>query len=168
MLPDAQVRPDGRFTLTGVLPGRYTLALSGAHLKSAVAGGQETLDFPLDFTGDRDITDAVLTVSDSLSELSGTLTDPAGKPASDVTILVIASDARLCGPGSRRIFLSEPEPDGKYSITGLPAGAYIVAVVADLEPGAQYDPEFLRLIRTVGVAVTIADGAKVTQNLRVK
>ena len=62
VLPDAKVGPDGRFTLTGVSPGRYTLELYGGHLKSAVIGaGQETLDFPLDFTGDRDITDAVLT-----------------------------------------------------------------------------------------------------------
>ena len=44
----------------------------------------------------------------------------------------------------------------------------MLAVVMDLEPGAQYDPEFLRSIRSIGVPVIIGDGAKVTQNLRVK
>ena len=48
-----QIEPDGRFTLTGVLPGRYVLRSSGGALKSAVVNGQDTLDFPLEFTGEQ-------------------------------------------------------------------------------------------------------------------
>jgi protocatechuate 3,4-dioxygenase beta subunit len=166
--PQAQVDPDGRFTITGVVPGRLTIRGDGYLLKSAVVGGQDTLDFPLEFTGERDVTDAVLTFTDTFSELSGTITDPAGKPADDVIIVVAASDNRYWTPGSRRIVIARPTPDGRYMIRSLPPGAYVIAAVTDLENGGQYDPEFLRTLSAVSVPVTIMEGGKVTQDLRVK
>jgi len=166
--PQTQVGPDGRFTLTGVVPGRMTIRGDGYLLKSAVVGGQDTLDFPLEFTGERDVTDAVLTFTDTFSELSGTITDPAGKPADDVIIVVAASDNRYWTPGSRRIVIARPTPDGRYMIRSLPPGAYVIAAVTDLENGGQYDPEFLRTLSAVSVPVTIMEGGKVTQDLRVK
>jgi hypothetical protein len=50
--------------------------------------GQDTLDFPLEFAGDRDATDVVLTVADQMSQVNGTLTDAAGKPAIDYFIVL--------------------------------------------------------------------------------
>jgi hypothetical protein len=166
--PQAQVGPDGRFTLTGVMPGRLIIRGSGFVMKSAVAGGQDTLDFPLEFTGERDVTDAVLTFTDTPTELSGTLTDSAGKPASDMMIVVAASDNRYWMPGSRRIVVTRPSQDGRYTIRSLPPGAYLIAAVSDLENGGQYDPEFLRTLPAVSVPLTIIEGGKVTQDLRVK
>ena len=72
-------------------------------MKSAIVGGQETLDFPLEVTGERDIADAVLTVTDKTQELTGVLTDASGKPAVDYIILAVAADTRFWTPGSRRI-----------------------------------------------------------------
>jgi len=166
--PQAQVGPDGRFTVTGVVPGRLMIRGSGYLMKSAVVGGQDTLDFPLEFTGERDVTDAVLTFTDTPTELSGTLTDAAGKPADDVMIVIAASDTRYWTPGSRRIVATRPSPDGRYTIRSLPAGAYVIAAVSDLEAGAQFDPEFLRTLLAVSVPVTIVEGSKITQDLRVK
>ena len=167
-LTQTELGPDGRFTLKGVPPGRYTLRVNGGNLKSSVVNGQDTLDFPFEFTGERDITDAVLTVTDSVSELTGTLIDAGGKPALDYTIVAASSDDRYWSPGSRRIVVTRPGTDGRYIIRALPPGAYLVAVVMDLENGAQYDPEFLRSLPTAGVPVIIGEGAKMTQDLRVK
>lgn len=167
-LPQTQTEPDGRFTITGVMPGRYTMRFSGGLLKSAVVAGQDILDFPLDFTGDRNITDAVLTVTDQSSELSGSLLDSAGKPAEGYTIICVATDNRFWRPGSRRIVMARTAADGLYTIRGLPPGAYQLAAVLDLEQGAQYDPEFLRSLAQASVPITIAAGGKVTQDLRVK
>jgi protocatechuate 3,4-dioxygenase beta subunit len=164
----AQVSPDGRFTITGVMPGRYTLRASNGVSKSAVVSGVDTLDFPMDFSGDRDVTDAVITVTDQISELSGSLMDSAGKPAVGYTIIAVATDNRHWLPGSRRIAMGRPGPDGQYAIRGLPAGTYQLAAVVDLVQGEQYDPEFLRTIARASVPVTIVDGGKVTQDLRVK
>ena len=130
--------------------------------------GQDTLDFPFEFTGDRDVTDAVVTVTDQVSELTGTLTDGAGKPAVDYGIIVVASDSRYWVPGSRRIVMQKPGFDGRYTIRALPPGSYQIAAVFDLEPGAQFDPEFLRTVIRASVPIAIGEGGKVTQDLRVK
>jgi hypothetical protein len=170
-LPVAQIGADGRFTMTDVAPGRYSLRVLGGTMtaiKSSIIAGQDTLDFPFELTGDRDVTDAIVTLTNTVSELSGTLTDNAGKPAHGFTIVVAASDTRYWTPRSRRIVVARPSPDGRYTIRSLPPGAYVIAAVSDLEDGAQYDPEFLRTLSAVSVPVTIMEGAKVTQNLRVK
>ena len=168
--PQAQVSPDGRFTITGVVAGRYTIRASGAggYLRSSVVAGQDTLDFPLDFTGERDITDAVVTMADTASVLNGTLTDSAGKPAPDYTIVVAPSDSRYWVPGSRRIATSRPAVDGHYFFSSLPPGSYFLAAVVDLENGAQFDPEFLRELASTSVPVTIMEGGKAVQDLRVR
>jgi len=167
-LPQAPVGPDGRFTLTGVMPGRYTVRVTNGSLKSAMIAGQDILDFPLEFSGDRNVTDAVLTMTDQVSELSGSLLDSAGKPVEGFTILAVATDNRFWRPGSRRIALGRPGPDGQYTIRNLPPGTYQLAAVIDLEQGAQYDPEFLRSLARLSVPVTISGSGKVTQDLRVK
>lgn len=163
----APIGPDGRFTITGVPPGRYILRTDYS-MRSAIASGQDTLDFPLEFNGDRDVTDAVLTVTDQLSQLNGTLTDSTGKPANDYMIVVASTDSRYWVPGSRRVRTLRPNADGNFSIQGLPCGAYQISVLTDLEPGAQHDPEFLRAIGRTSIPVMIPESGKVTQNLRVK
>ena len=137
-------------------------------MKSAIIGGQDTLDFPLEFTGDRDIGDAVLTLTDKPSELTGTLTDSTGKPAVGYSIIVVSSDNRFWIPGSRRIVLSRPGPDGRFMFRALPSGSYHLAAVMDLDAGGQYDPEFLRTVVPASVLVTVTEGGKIAQDLRVK
>ncbi len=165
--PQAQIGADGRFTLVGVTPGQYTLRAGGGIMKSAIVGGQDTLDFPLDFTAERDIADAVLTVTDKSSELSGMLTDPAGKPAVDFSIVVAPSDPRFWRPGGRRVLVTRPDTSGKYTFRSLPPGDYMLAAVTDLEQGSHFDPEFLKALSGGSVRVMITEGAKATQDLRV-
>jgi hypothetical protein len=166
----APVNADGSFTIKGVIPGRYTLRASGlgGYLRSAMVSGQDTLDIPLDFTGERDITDAVLTMADSASMLEGTLTDAAGKPARDYTMVIASTDNRYWVPGTRRIATSRAGVDGRYAFGALPPGSYFLAAVQDLENGLQFDPEFLRELSRASVPVTIIEGGKTVQDLRVR
>jgi hypothetical protein len=165
--PQAQIGPDGRFTLVGVIPGQYTIRATGGTMKSAMSGGQDTLDFPLDFSGERDVTDAVLTVTDRVSELSGVLTDGAGKPAVDYSIVVAPSDPRFWRPGSRRVMVTRPDTAGRYLFRSLPPGDYMLAAVTDIEVGGQFDPEFLKTLSGNSVRINIMEGGKVTQDVRV-
>ena len=136
-------------------------------MKSSVVGGQDTLDFPLDFTGERDVTDAVLTITDKASELTGLLTDVSGKPAVDFTIIVAPVDPRYWQPASRRVMMTRPDTNGRYTFRSLPPGDYMVAAVTDIDQGSQYDPEFLKAIAGSSVRVDIGEAAKVAQDLRV-
>ena len=166
-MPQAVVGPDGRFTLTGVTPGRYQIRGPGP-TKSAVIDGKDTLDFPFDFTGDADLTNVVLTVTDRLTEISGTLTDAAGRPGADETVVIAAADDRFWTPGSRRIAFTRTRADGQYVFRNLPPGDYMVAVVTDLEFGMQYDVEFLKTLAAAGsTRVTLAEGEKLLRDLRV-
>ena len=163
-LPNGAIGPDGRFTIAGVTPGRYVLR-AGGNLKSSIVLGRDSLDFPFDVTGDRDITDAVLTVTDRLTDLSGSVMDPSGKPIYDATIVAAAADPQYWTPASRRIVTSRPGPQGRYEFRGLPPGDYYLAVVMDLEQGGQFDPDFLKTL-TTGVRVTLSEGGKLQQDLR--
>jgi len=166
-LPVAQVQPDGRFTITGVVPGTYALRASGGALQSSIVDGQDTLDYPIDVDGERDIAGAVITVTDRTTELSGVISNPAGEPAFEHTIIAAAVDPRFWTPFSRRIVAARPDTTGRYVFRNLPPGAYFLAAVTDLEPGRQFDPDLLRTLAGASVHVTLAEGAKVTQALRV-
>ncbi len=169
--PQAVVDADGRFTLSGVAPGRYTLAAvypaSGPRMKSAIVNGEDVLDMPLDFTGERDFNDAVLTLTDKRAECSGVVADASGKPIVDADILAVSADPRFWTVGSRRIQTMRSGADGHYTFYNLAPGDYLLAAFSDFVPGSQYDPEFLRTVPNTAVRVTVTEGAKVTQDLRI-
>jgi hypothetical protein len=79
-----------------------------------------------------------------------------------------ASDERFWRPGTRRILIARTSSDGSYSFRNLPAGSYILAAVTDLENGAQYDPDFLRSLAGAGMRVSIGEGQKLSQDMRVR
>ena len=166
--PNGKVEPDGRFTIHGVPAGHYTLELQGSHdLKSSIVSGQDTLDFPIEFAGDHDITGAVLTLADRPSELSGSLTDSAGKPVLNYSVVAFATDSRFWRRNSRRIRKVELNHEGRFAFESLPPGSYQLAVV-DPEVESLDDPEFLRALARTSIQVTMLEGNKTTQNLRVK
>jgi protocatechuate 3,4-dioxygenase beta subunit len=166
-LPTAVVGPDGRFTINGVSPGRYQIRGPG-FTKSAIVDGKDTLDFPFDFNAEADLTNAVVTVTDQLTEIAGTLTDASGKPVADESVVIAATDERYWTPGSRRITYTRTRADGQYVFRNLPPGSYVLAVAGDLEFGMQYDLEFLRTLAASGsTRVTLADGEKLQRDLRV-
>lgn len=167
----ALIGPDGTFKFTGIAPGRYTLRANGFQgwsMKSSTVGGRDALDFPFDVE-DEDISGAMVTMAyqQPPAELSGFLTDQQGKPATDYTIVVFSSDQRFWTPGSRRIVTARPGTDGKYLLRGLPPGDYQIAALSDLEPGTQYDPELLKMLLAASTRVTLDEGAKLTQDLRI-
>jgi hypothetical protein len=165
--PQSDVGADGQFTLTAVFPGEYRLQTSGGFTKSVVVNGEETMDSALVVAGDGDVSNVVVTVTDQLSELSGTLTESSGTAATEYTIVVASADRRYWTAGSRRIMTSRPAVDGHFIFRGLPAGDYLLAAVTDIEPGGQYDPDFLAGLAAAAVRVTMPDGGKQVQDIRV-
>ncbi len=167
-MPQALVGVDGRFELAGVPPGSYMFrAAGGGMVKAAVANGEDTLDFPLVVTGDRDVSGVVITLTDRSSELTGTLTGASGEGTAAYTIVIASSERRFWTPASRRVQTVRPGLDGRYVLRGLPSGDYLLAAVTDLEPGSQWDPEFLSELAGAAVHVSIADGGRHTQDIRV-
>lgn len=188
-IPPAEVDPNGRFTVTGVSPGRYGLSASMGgrgggnqgfrtlnalaagdtawRLASATVNGVDTLDFPIDIGPFQEVSDAVLTFSDRTQQLTGTIQDTSGRPTSDYTIIVFPSDSRYWLPQARRIGSTRPDTDGRFTFRDIPPGDYQLTAVTDAEPGEWYDPSFLDQLRQVSIPFSLSEGETHTQNIRV-
>ena len=166
-----RVDAEGRFTISSVVPGRYRLTASGAgngwFLGSTAVEGQDSLDFPVEVKPNQSISGAVVTFVDRQSELTGTIVNERAQPVPDYTLIVYPADQRFWTPQSRRIQSTRPATDGRYSFRNLPAGDYRLVPVYDPEPGSWFDPAFLQQLETASVRVSIAEGEKKEQNLRV-
>jgi hypothetical protein len=161
------------FQLAGVRPGRYVFAAvepanapPGWTLSAATVAGQDVLDLPFDLSADSQLTNVELTVSDRLSELSGSLTDGEGHARTDVTLIAFAADPRYWWKGSRRVQPTRPDTAGRYTIRGLPAGDYILAAVLALGASGPYDPALLSELAKTGVRESLAEGERKTRDLR--
>lgn len=165
-----RVDPAGRFTIVNVVPGTYRLMASGAgsgwFLESSVVSGEETLDFPFEVKPNQNVTGASITFADRSAELSGTLLDGRGAPATDFTIIVFPADQKYWTPSSRRVATARPATDGQFTLRSLPPGDYRLATVVDPEPGAWTDPEYLLQLDAVSMSVRLAPGEKKVQNVR--
>ena len=177
-LPSAQVDASGRFTVSGVTPGKYLVNAfvptpPGAgpglawSLQSAVFKGRDVLDFALEVSPNDEISGGVLTFTDMTQQVSGTLQDQSGRPAPDYTIIVFAADKRFWLPQTRRIRTTRPGTDGKFTVTNLPAGEYRLAAVVDIAASDANDPAFLEQLMQASLPVTLAEGDRKVQDVRI-
>jgi len=103
------VSTDGQFIVTGVLPDSYRFSVSvpasapGApswFVKSASIGGRDVSDAFVDITDD--IATASIVLTDRVSEVSGSITDGAGRPTPEYVIVIFPSDVSLWTWQTRR------------------------------------------------------------------
>jgi carboxypeptidase family protein len=164
-----RVDADGRFSMSSVVPGRYRLTASGAgtgwFLASSSIDGQDALEAPIEIKGA--VGGATVTFADRSAELSGTVTNEQSQPVFDYTLVVYPADARDRLPQSRRILTTRPATDGRFVFRNIPPGEYRLVPVLDPEPGSWFDPAFLQQLDGSALRVSIAEGEKKEQNLRV-
>jgi hypothetical protein len=177
----AKVAADGTFVITGIAPGRYRLNTpfsmlpipgmangmnGGWTLKSVLASGRDIADAPMEIKPGGDVSGVVVTFTDKPSELSGTVFDGLGRVTPNFPIIVFATDRQYWTANSRRVQTARPSSDGKFSVVGLPAGEYYVCAATAVDRNEVYDPAFLEQFVAVSFKITIADGEKKTQDLR--
>ena len=176
----AKVEKDGSFVIQGIAPGKYRLntpfammALPGLSptagswtLKGVMANGRDISDATIEIKPGANVSGVVATFTDSPSELSGTVYDGAGRVTPNFPIIVFSTDRAYWTIGSRRVQQARPASDGKYKVTGLPAGEYFVCAVTAVERTEVYDPAFLEQLVGVSFKITVADGEKKAQDLK--
>ena len=175
----ATVSADGTFVVKGVAPSRYRVTVTGQGifmgqqlpgstwtLKSAMFNGRDVSDLPFEVRPSEDAAGMVVTFTDRPTEISGSLVDRAGRPAPGFPIVVFSTDRAYWTVGSRRIQQVRPSSDGKYKLSGLPAGEYYVCAVTDLDQGQLYDPSALDALAAGSFKITLADGEKKVQDLK--
>jgi hypothetical protein len=131
-----------------------------------MAGSRDVADSPLDIKPHEDLPELIVTFTDKVTELSGTLFDAAGRPTPDFSVIVFPADRALWLQNSRRIRPARPASDGKFRVPGLPAGDYYMAAVADYEQTDLYDASFLDQLAAAGYKITLAEGERKVQDLK--
>lgn len=171
----AIVESAGKFRFASLAPGAYVLratpppAQAGARwtLKSAVLEGRDLTDVPLDALPGQSLTGLTITFTDRASQLAGTLVDAGGRPVTQYSIIVFTVDRSLWIPNARRIRSTTPATDGSFSVAGLPAGEYAMAAAEDVAASDLADPVFLSALLASAHRITLAEGERKTQNLRI-
>jgi len=169
-VPAAMADAQGNFRFVGVTPGRYRIdatVAGGWTLRTAIYDGRDVLFEPVDVQG-VDLQGIEVTLTDLQTELSGDLLDANGKPAPDYFVIVFPVDRKQWVPQSRRIQSVRPATDGRFSFKNLGAGDFLIGAVTDVEQFEWYDPAFLSRLVEASTKVTLVEGEKKVQSLRIK
>ena len=109
-----------------------------------------------------------IVLTDRLSRISGTVLTGRGTPAGRMTVVAFADDPSRWSSGTRFIERSESDAQGRFSIVGLPSGAYRVIAVPDFERGMDTDRERLDEWRDLSSIVNVSEGGSHEVTLRVE
>jgi hypothetical protein len=107
-------------------------------------------------------------MTDKPTEISGAVTDQAGRPTGSFPIIVFSTDRLYWTVGSRRVKQARPASNGKFKVNGLPPGEYFVCAVTDLDPEDLYNPAFLDQLAAAAYKIKLADGQKLVQDLQLR
>ena len=118
-----------------------------------------------DFKPGNNMTGLVITLTDRLSEITGSVRDGRGQPVADYVLVAFPEDTKLWGAQSRFVQTTRPNQNGTFSIKGLPPGRYLAAVVPALENGLQNDPAVLEQLRPRARSFSLAEGQTLNLNL---
>ncbi|HUF48498.1 MAG TPA: carboxypeptidase-like regulatory domain-containing protein [Vicinamibacterales bacterium] len=170
---DARVDTEGRFTTAGYAPGRYTLFTGRAPgpewtLASVRVAGVDVAGRTFTI-GTSDINDVVVTFTDTVMTLSGTVRAADGGTETDATIVAFPADAREwieAGMPRGRLATASTSSNGTYQIRlPLPGDYHVVAVPLDASP--EVDPDFVARFAPQAVRVSFARGETKTQPLTI-
>jgi carboxypeptidase family protein len=161
---------DGTFDLRG-LAGPQMIRVgntpTGWVLKSITLEGEDITDTPFDFKTGRNLSGLVVTLTDKMTDLSGTVSDSRGQPVKDYVVVIFPDDSNLWGGQSRFVRTSRPNQDGTFDVKGLPPAEYLAVALDSLENGTQSDPAVLERLRPHGKSFTLTDRQPQTLKLEI-
>jgi len=162
-----RVNQDGTFELRGIA-GPQMIRVQGISadwaLKSVTLDGTDITDVPYDFRPGNNVTGLVVTLTNRLTEITGSVHDGRGQPVTDYVLVAFPEDSKLWGPQSRFVQTTRPNQNGTFSLKGLPTGRYLAAVVPALENGLQNDAALLNQLRPRASSFTLTEGQTLNLN----
>ena len=169
-----RVDAEGRFTFAGVVPDSYLFTATWAtpaagerwEITSSIANGRDAFEGPLRIAPGVPV-EWTVTFTDRPTTLTGRLQDVGGRPATDYYIVLFSRDRSHWTPGTRRVRMARPATDGEFSVRGVPPGRYLVAALADLEPGEWNDPALLDRLAPSAAVVLLVEGMTTRQDFRI-
>jgi hypothetical protein len=162
---------NGQFVTPSTWPGRYVVRLTGQPsawaVRRATVQGRDVLDTPFDLKGDADV---VITLSDRIRQLSGTVQRDGDQSNLNVTVLLFPSDPDGWidyGRSTRRL-RAVPVGGSAYSMAAPPEGDYLLIALPDQQVNEWRNPAFLKRAAGLADRITVTGGPSVSHPLRVR
>jgi hypothetical protein len=161
----------GTFRTVGLPQGVYALGtfepIPRWSVRSITVHGTEVSGRTFELTGD--VSDAVITFTDRLSEISGVSIDRKGQPAPNLWIFAFPTDRKAeFGPFNIRHRISRSGLNGQFVIHDLLPGRYYLTSSDLALPVDWRAPEFLDSLVSNATVVTVGIGEKIVRNLAVR
>lgn len=137
---------DSTFSIEGLMAGEYFLRIRAATVESIIWDGQDYTERPFDASPGRDISGVVVTLSNASSSISGIVRDGVTPLTSGAAVIAFPVDSEgwsNYGFNPRRLASVLTTSDGRYHVSGLPAGEYYLVAVPVSQEKAWLDPAFL-------------------------
>ena len=162
------VDADGRFEIRGAsgdvllraqLPPQWMI-------RSVTVDGKDITDEPLNVTAQETINGVIVTLTDRLPDVSGSVTNARGEPVKEYGVVIVPAEEKSGTVQTRYVRVGRPDQDGRFDVRGLPPGSYYAAAVEMHEQGREWDPEYQRSIRQSGRPFTLREGDTVSLQLK--
>jgi hypothetical protein len=148
------------FVITGLLPGRYFLRIwNGPTIKSISINGTDYTHRPIEVTNGESMVDVALTLTDEPATIRGTVTNPNGTPASNVSVVCYPIDSQEWsnfGLNPDRIRIARTATNGAYQAPRLPAGDYFIVALPDDVADSWQEPGMLGRASSRATRVSLA------------
>ena len=140
-------------------------------VRSIRVNGVDITDTPMSFgRQDDSLSDVEVVLTNRGAELTGVAVDARGQSALAYTAVVFPADRDHWMRHSRFVKAVRSEPDGTFTVRGLPSGEYFVAAVDRIQmtdgSGEWQDPSFLELLVPIAARVTLEEGQTSTASPR--
>ena len=155
----ANVEPDGAFTIQNVWPGKYLFGSGGPgqgdYVKSVQYGGQEVLGIPVELSSDA--AQIEITISGGAGRIDGSLQQPeSGAPVGGLQVVLALEPLR----SDDGVLVTKSDQDGHFSFATVRPGKYYAFAVGDVDFGLLQNKSFIAQLQGNGVEVDLPESGK--------
>jgi hypothetical protein len=165
-VPQARTDSNSRFVISAIPQGHSLIRVMSSggawSVQSVVIDGRDVTDLSIELKSGQSV-EAIVTLTDRVTEINGTINNKRGDPQTQYTVLVFSKDESFWGSHATRVKTTRPDQTGAFTVRGLPAGEYYVAVIEEQEDGEWFDGRYLEEHRIGATLVTLVGGEAKTQ-----
>lgn len=166
----ASVKENGTFEIDGLAGGRVFQFMNppkGWSIKRITHDNDDVTDRGHDFKPGEEVDGFEIVMTRRTQRVTGKVVNENGDPLKEYTVVAFPEDQQKWTlPSNRWIQHGRPDQDGKFDITPLPAGKYLVVAVEYVAQGEWNDPEWLARAARRASKVTLEEGASAALDLK--
>ena len=164
-----RINGDGSFEWKGVPPGHYYVQLAGnvggsadLFLKSVVVGSRDVTDTGFSVNGGAAVLDVVASANGAV--VDGVVANAKGEPVANAVVVAVP-ELRLRSR-TDRYRKTVTDQSGRFTLHGVPPGAYTALAWESVDGEAYYNPEFLKNYEGQGKALQVSEGEHTSAQLK--